>query len=70
VVEPRQFGCAEVQAWVGEDSTLFMPFRRPSALLVGQRAARSEKAQVRGSARYCADVPAGIKPWLVERLAR
>jgi inosine-uridine nucleoside N-ribohydrolase len=70
VVEPRQFGCAEVQAWVGEDSTLSILFRRPSALLVGQGAARPEKPRARGSARYCADVPAGIKPWLVERLAR
>lgn len=70
VIEPRQFGCAEVQAWVGEDSTLFILFRRPSALLVGRGATRPEKAQARGSARYCADVSAGIKPWLVERLAR
>jgi inosine-uridine nucleoside N-ribohydrolase len=69
VVEPRQFGCAEVQAWVGEDSTLFVLFRRPSALLVAQGTAHPEKPLARGSARYCADVSAGIKPWLVERLA-
>lgn len=70
VVEPRQFGCAEVQAWVGEDSTLFILFRRPSALLVRQGEVGQENARVRGSARYCADVSAGIKPWLVARLAR
>jgi inosine-uridine nucleoside N-ribohydrolase len=70
VVEPRQFGCAEVHAWVGEDATLFMLFRRPSALLVGQGAARPENAQARGLARYCAEVSAGIEAWLVERLAR
>jgi hypothetical protein len=69
VVEPRQFGCAEVQAWVGEDSTLFILFRRPSALLVRQGDVGQENARVRGSARYCADVSAGIKPWLVARLA-
>ena len=69
VVEPRQFGCAEVQAWVGEDSTLFILFRRPSALLVRQGEVGQENARVRGSARYCADVSAGIKPWLVARLA-
>jgi inosine-uridine nucleoside N-ribohydrolase len=69
VAEPRQFGCAEVQAWVGEDSTLFVLFRRPAALLVGQGDARPERPQTRGSARYCADVSVGIKTWLVERLA-
>lgn len=68
VVEPRRFGCAEVQAWVGDDSTLFALFRRSNALLVRQGAAPPEKARARGSARYCADVSAGIKHWLVERL--
>jgi purine nucleosidase len=69
VVEPRQFGCAEVEALVGEDSTLFILFRRPTALLVEQGDAHPEKRQAHGSARYCADVSVGIKPWLVERLA-
>jgi len=70
VVEPRQFGCAEVQAWVGKDLTLFVLFRRPTALLVRQgAAARPEKAQALGSARYCADVSSDIKSWLVEGLA-
>ncbi len=70
VVEPRQFGCAEVQAWIGEDSTPFILFRRPSALLVGQGDVRPKNPRARGAARYCADAPAGIKSWLVERLAR
>ena len=69
VAQPRQFGCAEVQAWVGKDSTLFVLFRRPAALLVGQDAALLERPQARGSARYCAEVPVGIKTWLVDRLA-
>ena len=69
VVEPRHFGCAEVQAWVGKDPTLFVLFRRPAALLVGQGAVRPENPEVNGSARYCADVSAGIKTWLVEQLA-
>jgi purine nucleosidase len=68
VVEPRQFGCAEVQAWVGADPAIFALFRRPTALLVEQGAARPEKAVARGRARYCAGVPVDIKPWLVERL--
>jgi inosine-uridine nucleoside N-ribohydrolase len=68
VVEPRQFGCAEVQTWVGEDWTLFVLFRKRPALLVGQGAAGPEKPQALGSARYCGDVSVAIKPWLVERL--
>ena len=69
VAQPRQFGCAEVQAWVGKDSTLFVLFRRPAALLVGQDAALLERPQASGSARYCAEVPVGIETWLVDRLA-
>lgn len=70
VIEPRQFGCAEVHAWIGEDPKPFILFRRPSALLVGQGDVRPEKPRARGSARYCAEASAGIKPWLVEQLAR
>jgi inosine-uridine nucleoside N-ribohydrolase len=69
VVEPRQFGCAEVQAWVGEDSTLFAPFRRSNALLVRQGAERPDRPRALGSARYCAGVSVGIGHWLIERLA-
>ena len=70
VIEPRQFGCADVQAWIGEDSTLFVLFRRPSALLVGRGDVRPENPRARGSVRYCADVRSDIKFWLFERLAR
>ena len=70
VVEPRQFGCAEVHAWIGEDSKSFILFRPRSALLVGQGDVRPENPRARGSARYCAEASAGIKPWLLERLAR
>jgi hypothetical protein len=66
VVEPRQFGCAVVQAWVGEDTSMFW---RPSALLVGQGEVRPERPRARGAALYCSKVGAGLKPWLVARLA-
>ena len=69
VIDPRQFGCAEVEAWVGEDRTLFAPFRRMEALLVAPATAHTGTIRARGTARYCADVPLSIKPWLVERLA-
>ena len=69
VVEPQRFGCAEVQAWIGQDPTLFALFRRPNALLVRQDTGSPEKPSARGSARYCADVSNGIERWLVERLA-
>jgi inosine-uridine nucleoside N-ribohydrolase len=60
VVEPRRFDCAAVQVWIGEDPTLFIPFWRPTALLVGQGEARPEKPQARGSALYCANADPGI----------
>jgi purine nucleosidase len=69
VVGPRQFGCAEVEAWIGEDATLGLPFRQPAALLVRQDALRPQAPQARGTARYCAGVSAEIKPRLVARLA-
>ena len=65
VVEPSWFSCAAVQAWVGEDTTMFW---RPTALLVGQGDARADKAQARGSALYCARVAAGFKPAVMDRL--
>jgi inosine-uridine nucleoside N-ribohydrolase len=69
VLEPRRFGCAEAQAWIGQDSTIFVLFRRPAALLIGQGGAAPQKPLVRGTARYCAEVSDGIKSWLVETLA-
>ena len=68
VVEPGGFGCAAVQAWVGEDSTLFVPFRRPTALLVGQGDARPQMPKARGAALYCAQVGTGFKSRLMARL--
>ncbi len=66
VVDPRHFRCAAVHVWVGEDTTMFW---RPTAMLVGQGPLRAERPQARGSALYCAEVSAGIKPWLMARLA-
>jgi inosine-uridine nucleoside N-ribohydrolase len=68
VVAPQQFGCAEVQAWVGEDPTLFIPLWRPTALLVGRSDARAEKPQARGPALYCAQIAADVRPWLIARM--
>ena len=70
VVEPRQFECAAVQVWVGEDPTLFVPFWRPTALLVGQDDGRREKTGAAESALYCAKPAAGIKPMLIDRFHR
>jgi purine nucleosidase len=65
VVEPRQFGCATVQVWVGEDTTMFW---RPTALLFGQKDARPAKPRARGTALYCAQVGTDFKPRLMARL--
>jgi inosine-uridine nucleoside N-ribohydrolase len=65
--ESHQFRCAPVRVWVGEDHTLFIPFWRPKALLVGQGAARLEKAQVVEPALYCAKPAADLKSRLMDR---
>jgi inosine-uridine nucleoside N-ribohydrolase len=61
VVEPALFACAQVHAWVGEDPTLFIPFWRPTALLVGQGQTRIEEVRAVGSALFCPDVDAALK---------
>jgi purine nucleosidase len=68
VVEPRQFRCAPVQAWVGADPMLLVPLWKPMALLVGQDAVRIEHALAIGSGLYCAELTPGLKRELVNRL--
>lgn len=66
-IEPQNFACAQVRAWIGEDVTLFIPFWRPTALLVGQNDRPFEHAQAVGSALYCAKVLDGFKNAVVEQ---
>jgi inosine-uridine nucleoside N-ribohydrolase len=69
VVDPSQFGCAAVQAWVGEDPARFIPFWRPTiALLVRQGDARPQTPTARGAASYCARVGTGFKSRLMALL--
>lgn len=73
VVEPRQFECAVVKVWVGEDPTLFIPFWRPTALLVRQDDDPRRQFDGAGSALYCARAAPTIKVKLVDdfhRMAR
>ena len=70
VVEPRQFRCASVQTWVGEDPVRFVSFWRPIALLVSQDDVRIENALAIGSGLYCAKPTPSLKPELINRLAR
>lgn len=67
VVEPHRFRCAPVQLRVGEDPTLFIPFLRPTALLVGQGEVRFEESQAAGSGLYCAQPAADLKRALLDR---
>ncbi len=67
VVEPQQFQCATVQVWVGEDPTLFIPFWRLTAFLVGLSDMHLEKDQAASSALYCAKVATGLKSKLIDR---
>jgi inosine-uridine nucleoside N-ribohydrolase len=66
-IEPQQFSCAHVQVWIGEDTTLFIPFWRPTALLVDQNDRSLENAQTVGSALYCAKVSDGLKESLFQQ---
>jgi purine nucleosidase len=68
VITPQHFSCAQVRTWVGKDPTLFIPFWRPTALLVGQNDRPFESAQAEGTGRYCAKVADGIKHALIEQL--
>jgi inosine-uridine nucleoside N-ribohydrolase len=67
VVEPHQFRCAPVDLWVGEDAALFVPFWRPTALLVGQGDARFGRPRAGGSALYCAKTAPNLKRALLDR---
>jgi inosine-uridine nucleoside N-ribohydrolase len=67
VVEPGRFRCAPVQLRVGEDPTLFVPFWRPTALLVGQGEVGAGEPRVDGSALYCAKPTADLKRALIGR---
>lgn len=69
VTDPDRFECASVQAWVGEDATLFVPFWRPTALLVGDVHSHPEHAQAIGSAKYCAKVATDLKARVMHRFA-
>ena len=70
VISPGHFGCARVQAWVGKDPTLFIPFWQPTALLVSQNSGRYEKAQAAASASYCAKVSSNLKTMMMDGLVR
>jgi purine nucleosidase len=68
LVEPRRFGCAAVQAWIGKDSTLFIPFWQPTALLIGRGDAHLQTPHPAGPALYCARVGTDFKSRLMARL--
>lgn len=65
VVAPEAFGCARVRASVSADTTLFIPFWRPTALLVDRGERRLDDARVVGSALYCGSVSQGLEDRLL-----
>lgn len=68
VMVPSHFGCARVQAWVGKDPTLFIPFWQPTALLITQSSDRIENATASTSVSYCGKASAELKALLIDRL--
>jgi inosine-uridine nucleoside N-ribohydrolase len=61
VLAPEAFGCARARASVSADTTLFVPFWRPMALLVDRGERRLDDARVVGSVLYCGRVSPGLE---------
>jgi inosine-uridine nucleoside N-ribohydrolase len=67
VAEPSWFKCARVRAWVGQDKTLFIPFRWSSALLVTPHDPAGEDGS--SLTLYCGVTHGDLKVNLMQRLA-
>jgi inosine-uridine nucleoside N-ribohydrolase len=65
VLAPEAFGCAQARASVSADTTLFIPFWRPIALLVDRGERRLDDARVVGSVLYCGRVSPGLEDRLL-----
>jgi inosine-uridine nucleoside N-ribohydrolase len=68
VLAPHLFDCAEVQAWVGEDGTLWTWLSRAEALLVGLDHERPAAVRASRAVVYCPQIDAKLHRWLMARL--
>jgi len=68
VVDPELFRCADVHAWIGRDPLMFVPFLRPTALMVTQNPTSIADPQVVGSGVYCPEAVPALASRLRNRL--
>ena len=68
ILDPGQFNCAHVSAWVGRDP-LMGPFQRRQALLVEDSEALAPAAGGAAQGVYCADLSGDLRhPWHLQRV--
>jgi len=67
VAQPELLRCTSARAWVGKDATLFVPFWRPVALLVGPTDAHGTEAGNGARVLYCGHAREGLKRALMSR---
>ena len=70
VLEPSWFRCTPVRAWVGEDRTLFIPFRWQAALLVSPEAPPPQDETLSARALYCSGTRGNLKADVLQRLTK
>jgi purine nucleosidase len=73
VLQPQQFRCAKVLAWIAEDDRLPLPWRvalGATGLLVGLESDRPQITRASGSVTYCGGVGDGLKDVLMDSLTR
>jgi purine nucleosidase len=67
VAQPELLRCTSARAWVGKDETLFVPFWRPAALLVGPKDALGTEPGKTAHVLYCGRALDGFKRALMSR---
>jgi inosine-uridine nucleoside N-ribohydrolase len=67
VAQPELLRCTSARAWMGKDETLFVPFWRPAALLVGPKDARGTVSGKTARVLYCGHASEGLKRALMSR---
>ena len=73
ILDPQQFSCAKVFAWIAEDDRLPVLWRvalGATGLLVGLESDRPQITRAAGSVTYCGGVGDGLKDVLMDLLTR
>jgi len=68
VADPELFRCAGVHAWTGKDPLMFVPFLRPTALMITQNPTSIADPDVLGSGLYCPEAAPALASRLRSRL--